>query len=198
MKKNNEQILKYLSGLMNESEKTQFENELQKSQVLKNEYEEIQKHLAEMIELKSASLNETYFNNLLPKVKERINSKEKIILYKRLYYLVPVTAALLITIMFWPGTEQSLSEYTSQLTDEIINNIDYESVADHAFSEVYYTNELLYDSYNNDVFSISLPDDISISKEQLYNEIDIASYDYSILNDLSEEELKSIYNKIYE
>lgn len=198
MKKNNEQILKYLSGLMNESEKTQFENEIQNSKVLKNEYEEIQKQLSEMIKLKSASANETYFNNLLPKVKERINSKEKMGLYKKLYYLVPVTAAVLITILFWPGTEQSLGEYTSQLTDEIINNIDYESVADHAFSEVYYTNELLYDSYNNDLFSISLPDDVPISKEQLYNEIDIASYDYSFLNDLSEEELKSIYNKIYE
>ncbi len=184
---------------MNESEKTQFENELQKSQVLKNEYEEIRKQLTEMIELKSVSVNETYFNNLLPKVKEKINSKEKMVLYKRLYYLVPVTAALLITIMFWPRTEKSLDEYTSQLTDEIINNIDYRSVADHAFSEVYYTNEFLYDSYNNnDVFSISLPDDITISKEQLYNEIDIASYDYSFLSDLSEEELKSIYNKIYE
>ncbi len=196
MKKNEEKILKYLSGLMNEGEKIQFEKELTNSSELKNDFDNINQKLGELLEVKDAAVSETYFTNLTPRVREKLKRSDRKSWYAKLYYIVPVTAAVLVTIMFWPKEEITFSDHTAQLTDEIVNNLDNEQIADKVFSEVYNTEELLVDTKDENIFSISLPDEVAITNNKLFSEIDIAYFDYSVLDEISDEEINSIYKKI--
>ncbi|MEW6194566.1 MAG: hypothetical protein AB1521_05345 [Bacteroidota bacterium] len=196
MKKNDEQILKYLSGLMNQDEKILFEREMSSSSELKKDFDNIEQEFKKLLEVKDIAVNETYFANLTPRVKEKLKLAGKKSWYAKLYYVVPVTAAVLVAIMFWPREEITFNDHTAQLTSEIVNNLDDEQIADKVFSEVYNTDELLIDTKDENIFSVALPEEITITKSKLFSEIDIAYFDYSVLDEISDEEINSIYQKI--
>lgn len=73
--KNNDTILKYLSGLLDEREKANFEKELVENSDLKKEFERISK---ELDDLKiTPEVDNVYFANLEQKVKSKSTGKSK-------------------------------------------------------------------------------------------------------------------------
>ncbi len=73
--KNNDTILKYLSGLLDEKEKSDFEKELTENPELKNEYDRISKNLDDL--KITPEIDNAYFANLEQKVKNKSTGKSK-------------------------------------------------------------------------------------------------------------------------
>ncbi len=73
--KNNDTILKYLSGLLDEKEKSDFEKELTENPELKNEYDRISKNLDDL--KITPVIDNAYFANLEQKVKSKSTGKSK-------------------------------------------------------------------------------------------------------------------------
>ena len=70
---NNDTILKYLSGLLDEKEKSDFEKELTGNPELKNEFERISKSLDEL--KTTPEVDNAYFANLEQKVRNKSTGK---------------------------------------------------------------------------------------------------------------------------
>ncbi len=73
--KNNDTILKYLSGLLDEKGKSDFEKELTENPELKNEYDRISKNLDDL--KITPEIDNAYFANLEQKVKSKSTGKSK-------------------------------------------------------------------------------------------------------------------------
>ena len=73
--KNNDTILKYLSGLLDEKGKSDFEKELTENPELKNEYDRISKKLDNL--KITPEIDNAYFANLEQKVKSKSTGKSK-------------------------------------------------------------------------------------------------------------------------
>jgi hypothetical protein len=96
--KNKDTIMKYLSELMTESERTQFEKRLKNDPELKSEFEKVQSTLSMLVKNSEIEDESNYFVNLVPKVRERMQAKQR----KKSAVLVPALAfAISILIIFF-------------------------------------------------------------------------------------------------
>jgi hypothetical protein len=96
--KNKDTIMKYLSELMTESERTQFEKRLKNDPELKSEFEKVQSNLSMLVKNSEIEDESNYFVNLVPKVRERMQAKQR----KKSAVLVPALAfAISILIIFF-------------------------------------------------------------------------------------------------
>lgn len=96
-----EKILKYLSGQMNAAEKENLEHELEVSGSLKKEFERYVRMTGEVREMSAMKLNDSYLNTILPRVREKLDSKPSRLKYLRAAYVLPITAVIAM-ILFLP------------------------------------------------------------------------------------------------
>ncbi len=193
--KNNETILKYLSGLMDETEKTRFEKELENSSVLYDEYAKIKQHLGNLKNAGEAKVNSSYFNNLLPNVRERIERKKKYRYLRRTVYAVPALAALLVMfLMYSPNKNGDVS--ITDMVNDIVTKVDQNEVAgrymnlNNDFSD--------YDLYQPaNPFEVEIPSGWEKSAESYYLSNQVRyNDDYNLLENLSDKELEQVYNDL--
>ncbi len=74
---NSEKILKYIAENMSDDEKRNFEIELQNSQSLQSEFAKIKSSLKLLKENSKIEISETYFQNLIPRMREKQQSKKQ-------------------------------------------------------------------------------------------------------------------------
>ncbi|MCU7492184.1 MAG: hypothetical protein HF300_09325 [Ignavibacteria bacterium] len=132
--KTNDEILKYLAGMLTEEEKKAFELELQKSPLLRKELDKKASVLSGIKALGNTEADSHYFENLLPQLRQKLNSGKgrSFRLYPRLAYVIPVLAVIAFFVFkpfifkpsgfnpFYKGTSGQ-SEFTktvSQMNDE--------------------------------------------------------------------------------
>ncbi len=94
--KRNDEILRYLSDLMSEGEKNKFESELSSSEELRAEFELLKSRLDGLKNDSEISSDSPYFQNLLPRVRVRIEKKKKLKWVPRLAYIVPTATAVIL------------------------------------------------------------------------------------------------------
>jgi hypothetical protein len=70
-------ILKYLSDILDDKERSDFESELGKNSVLKDRFEVVSKNLEDLKQLTPVDSDTSYFSNLLPKVRKRMDAEPK-------------------------------------------------------------------------------------------------------------------------
>ncbi len=195
MNTNSEKILRYLSQLMDEKEKNEFELEIKTNTQLSNEFDLLKAKLNEL-NVSNVEFDERYFNALLPKIKNRIEKPAKSKLLPRLAYGLPTLAVVILSGIIFIKSGITTNNGVAEISTEIVNNIDNEIVSSKYISE--------FDLYVNGIYDY-------INDKSDYKEIDydestrnkiLAVYDYPVdyelysLEKLTKEELQSIYLEI--
>ena len=142
--KRNDEILKYLSDLMNDKEKAEFEREISLSDDLGKEVEKYQSLLGQIKFNADIKEDSPYFQNLLPRVREKIGKGKVKRLLPRAAYLVPTLTAVALIIInigkFTPekapvnntgsvNTVKKTEVKTAEKGDEQYLNADYSVLA---------------------------------------------------------------------
>jgi hypothetical protein len=197
MKTNEEKILKYFSGLMNEIERTDFEKELSLSKELHDEFMYLKSQIDFLKLDHEIPLDERYFANMLPLMRKHMEKRDTAYYLKRIYYVAPTLAAVMVLLMFILKPSAVPENQYNTLANEVVNNISdrevsqkylYEIEGDPAsieltFREVNLNSELTADADVNN-------DELTSLIEKNYSE------DYSTLSKLSDKELEVIANNL--
>jgi len=197
MKTNEEKILKYISGRLNQEERITFEDELKKSDQLKNDYDNIRFKLDDFSMRNEFETNETYFANLLPRVYQRMDKKKRFWKFGSIYYLVPTASAIVILFLFLINTKTNYDTGYKDLANEVVNNLSDEEVSNK------YSIELEADpadyilNQNNDDLSVQIPSDLELKSDSYTRLIgNPLANEYSPLRNLSENDLEVVYEKL--
>ena len=197
MKKNDERILKYLSELMSENERLNFEQELVNSKELKSDFDSINNQLEGASLTKTVDADERYFANLLPRVHGRIEKRNKFISWKTAYYFVPTAAAVVVFSLLIFHSKVDFETQYKDLASEVVNNFSDQEVSEKYFTELESNPADAILPQNSDEFSIQIPADLEISSESYTQLIDNSvSEDYKTLSRLSDKELEIVYEKL--
>ena len=97
--KSKDEILKYLSELMTENEKASFEKELASSDELKNELARYKNFLSGLNISNEIPDDSHYFQNLLPKVRMKLDKQKSRKWIPQFGYLIPTATAVFLILM---------------------------------------------------------------------------------------------------
>lgn len=184
MEKNRELILKYLSGLLTEDEIKVFENDLMNDLDLKNEFDNVNNFLL----VNKESVNEKYFINLLPNVREKIALKKNK-KRKKVIFTIPALALSLILIFV----------LVSNLKKSSMDNFEFITDDTQALSQYF---QEIDDETKAKYFDILTSQPISLEnykkedQEKILNLYSTYTDDLSYINSLTDEEVAKIFNEL--
>jgi len=195
MNANSERILRYLSELMGEKEKSEFEKELQTDSVLADELNRLKSQLGNL-SVENINVDERYFSSLLPKVRSRMEKPAKTKLLPRLAFGLPTLLVMIIVSVVFLKSGLNSNNGNAEIVNEIIENIDDEIVSSKYISDLDLDVNTTYRTLNEKSENGEI-----VYDEQTKNKI-LAIYDYPLSDELlsvqslSKEDLTSIYSKI--
>jgi hypothetical protein len=195
MKKIDEDILKYLSGLLNEEEKTDFENKLAVDSSFKERYNKIKDKVDEFSLVREIDFNETYFNNLLPIVHEKLIKHKKVKLIREYALIIPTVVVVLFVTIISIINRNGEIDLPKSLATEVINNIDDDELADNLIKD-YSFESVLNMSPANGEFEIYIPDNVNLSLNSISQYVDFSKIDYTQVENISGSELEKLYNNL--
>ncbi|PKL82334.1 MAG: hypothetical protein CVV24_10610 [Ignavibacteriae bacterium HGW-Ignavibacteriae-3] len=197
MKKNEERILKYLSDLMSDSERNQFEKELALSEDLKNELNDVNSGINSLRFTEPPEADERYFAGILPRVREKLAKEKKRAFRKYAFYFAPSAAAILIFSLILFGPENEIVPQYRELAMEVINNISDKEVSENYFTQLESNPADIYFQKNSDELNLEIPDGLEIKNDSYIRLLDSpAANEYSTLSRLSDSDLEIVYEKL--
>ena len=189
MKSNKEKVIKFLSGLMTEEEKKEFETELNSSPELKLLLEKYSNNMSELKMLSEVKVDESYFNTLIPKMREKLEVKKSRPL---IYRFAPAIPALTLSIFILVNILYLNFKTTNTFDDTLANLVagsDSTTIAEFVND---YSSSYLED-YSTDY---NLPEDY-FSDIELTGQLRAEVIDsYNLYENLSEEDVDYIYNNL--
>lgn len=195
MNANSERILRYLSELMDDKEKFEFEKELKANSVLTDEFDHLKSTLDDF-STANIEVDERYFNNLIPSVRNKMEAPARTKMLPRLAFGFPTFIVMIIvSVVFFKSGSDSRNG-NADIVNEIIGNLDNEIVSSKYISDLDLDVNTAYKTLNDKAENQEIFYD-----EQTKNKI-LAVYDYPLSDELlsvqslSKEELSSIYSKI--
>ena len=127
MKNNEEKFFLYLKGKMNSQERMIFEDELKKSEELKNDFEDYKNLVHSINETKNIEINKDYSESIVPNFRskiERINEKKSSTNLKYVFAsLLIIIAGYIIVSQFSGENKQELNQELIELSDGELNLI---------------------------------------------------------------------------
>ncbi|MBS3945560.1 MAG: hypothetical protein KGZ42_08685 [Melioribacter sp.] len=195
MKKIDEDILKYLSGLMNNEEITDFENKLAGDSSFKERYNQIKEKAGEFSSVREIELNEAYFNNLLPRVHNKLIKRKKVKLIREYALILPTVITVLLVIIMSILDRNGEIDLPKSLASEVVNNIDDDELADNLIKD-YSFESVLNMSQRNGEFEIFIPENVNLSLNSISQYVDFSKIDYSQVENISGTELEKLYNNL--
>lgn len=197
MKKDDERILKYLSELMDAKERILFEEELAASQELKSDFESLKNRLEDFNLSKSIETDERYFANILPRVRERLDKRKKILSWRSAYFITPSMAAVAVLFILLLNSKSEFETQYKDLANEVLNNFSDKDVSENFFTELESNPADAILTQNSDPLSVQIPLELEINSESYSRLIDNSNAEeYSTLNRLSESDLEIVYEKL--
>ena len=190
---NNEKILKYFSDELSSEEKKVFESELKNSEEVKKEFLKFQKTLSELKSISVPEVDESYFINLTPKIREKIDKKKKFITIPKLALTFTVAVIVLVVSLNIFNTENRRYMFSVENEKSILSEV-LDETSDEQLSD--YINFSLGNSSNN--FSV-LAGGIDYDDESLktLGEKTLKKFDeYDLIESLGDEEADEIYNQL--
>lgn len=189
MKKINEKILKYLSGLMNDEEKNAFERDMEKSDKLQAEFNSV-KNMLEDLTVSGVEADEKYFVNLIPKTRERIEKGIKRKSNKWIYYLAPALPVILAVVILYNLNNKNMRDNYLELAEAVVKNLDGNELANEYVFDLSQNPAYFTENVNGD-FSIGLENEINKIPDAYLNMAYYSSAEtYQSLDQLSDEDLK--------
>lgn len=130
---NDERIIQYLDGELHEEEKALFEKDLADSEVLQNELAAYKKVLTVFDKQKSFDTDKTYFNNLVPTIRKKLEKRKTINPFRKIgfaaaFILIFIAGYFIFQPLFLSSSENILTieELADSMTDsELGEMIDY-------------------------------------------------------------------------
>jgi hypothetical protein len=193
--KNDERIIKYLEGELREEERVLFEKDLSNSETLQSDFADYKKVLKAFDEQKSFDTEKTYFNNLVPVIREKLEQHKNInplrnVGFAAAFILIFVVGYFIFQPLFFSSSEQisTVEEFADNMTDAELNEmIEYfvaEDETDLIDEDVYKFEEddldnIIYSSTNEGKLAIIsdfglnnfLADIQEVEQEKIYNEL---------------------------
>ena len=197
MKTNKEKILKYLSGLLSENERTDFEKELSLSKELHDEFVYLTSRIDFLKLDHEIPLDERYFANMLPLMRKRMEKRDTAYYLKRIYYVAPTLAAVVVLLMFILKPSTVPENQYNTLANEVVNNISDQEVSQKYLYEIEGDPASIELTFREVNLNSELTADADVSNDELMSLIEKNySEDYSTLSKLSDKELEVIANNL--
>ncbi|OGU33852.1 MAG: hypothetical protein A2068_03120 [Ignavibacteria bacterium GWB2_35_6b] len=190
---NEEKILKYFSDSLTSEEKKNFEEEIENSEELKNEFVKFRESLSELKNISTPEVDENYFVNLTPRIRNKMGKKRKFFTIPKLAFSFSVFAVILVISFNLFNNENKQIIFSLENEKSILNEV-LEETPDEQLSD--YINFSL--NYGSDNFSV-LADEIEYDEENLrtIGEKTLKSFnEYELIDNLSDEEADEIYNQL--
>jgi hypothetical protein len=190
----NENVLKYLSGLMTNDEIIRFEEEIKNSPELKDRLDNARTKIMEMGRISEIPSDEAYFNNLIPLVHERNARLKSKNYFTKIAYSLPVTIVLAVVILLGIfNKSESLLEF------ENFDNLIIESLFDRPTAERLYTEIETYNYFSslyaeNAIPNIYVDDNKDYDSNEEYYSGTI--WNNSNLESLSDDEVNQLLLKL--
>ena len=196
MKTNEDKILRYLSELMTEDERAEFEKEISVSSALKEEFDSINQTLADL-KFPEADIDERYFVGLLPNVRSKLHRLTEPSFLKKIYYLVPTFATAIVGLMFLFKPVYNFDYHYQQLANQVVNNLSDQEVS-RKFLDENDTDPITIDPSDNDNDLSSLvPSSVELNDEIASKYLNSSVIeDYTTIHGLSENELQHIADNL--
>lgn len=197
MKNNNELILKYLSGLLNEKEIIAFDERLKTDQKFNEEFENTRRTI-DGFQLDQSMANEQYFVNLIPKLRERIDKQRKFFNLKKLYVVAPALTIILAIIIFYPRSSNDFHSQYKELAEIVANNITDNEVSEKYLNDNSFEHALANNNGEN-FFSLGFDNEI-VELPTTYNTLYGFTSTETIMtiSELPEETVNNLYNELKE
>lgn len=190
-----EEILKYLSEHLSDDEKADFEKRLISFPLLQERLNLVKERIAEFSTVREIKLNETYFNNLLPKLHERLARNRKVKIIREYALILPTIIVVLFITFYSIFNRNGDNDILKSLSTEVINNIDDDEFAENLIKDYSIESELNLSAANGDL-EVYIPENINLSLNSIYNYVDFSKLDYSQFENISVAESEKLYNNL--
>lgn len=196
MKTNDDKILRYLSELMTEDERREFEKEISVPSLLKDEFDSANRLLTDF-KIPEENIDERYFASLLPKVRMKLDKLAEPSFLKKVYYLVPTFAAAIVGLMFLFKPVYNFDYHYQQLASQVVNNLSDKEVSQKYLDDSD-TDPITIDPSDNDNDLSSLvPTSVELNDEIASKYLNSSVVeDYSTIHGLSDNELQHIADNL--
>lgn len=193
----NDQIIKYVSGCMNEKEISGFEERLENDPNLKLELERYTKKFNYLKSLANVEAEPGYLNNLLPKVRRKIENRKKtyFVTGKKIALSFPVI--IIAFVVFWQFTHTDKNGVED--INKIITGLNDSVKVDLLSSIIEADKNALIDSANEQTANQLLSEEISkvLLENNNFNNEALEYFENSeIITDMTEEEVNKIYENL--
>jgi hypothetical protein len=118
-----DQIIKYLDGTLDFNERDEFEKELNSSEELKSEYEQLKRKLNFLKTIKNPELDERYFSNQIYQLRNKLRPQKSFSRKKYIIEYGSAIAVLLIAALVFVFNSPFLNEKTEKLISLEIEEI---------------------------------------------------------------------------
>lgn len=196
-----DKIILYLDNQLSEKEKVEFEHELENNEELKSQLIEYKKFLSSFAELNSVEVDERYFSENVPKLREKLDKKKKLALIPRFSIALSTIVAIFLIFMFVLNNNKTTNVTTLNNLIENANQNDLKSVLDS------YTNTLnlsdastisnISDTSVDSVINQSYYSELNLTTAQLEGYLNLHSIDYnSLISGLGSSEKETLYEEL--
>jgi len=192
---NDERIIKYLDSELQEEEKASFEKDLSRSKSLQNELAAYKKVLTVFDEQKLFDTESTYFTNLVPAIREKLEQSKTTNPFRKLGYAVAfillfVAGYFIFQPLFISSSEQIITieeladnmtdaeldemidylveEGETELFDEDLHNFEEDDLENIIYASTYETKLAIISDFGINNFLADIPES---EKEEIYNEL---------------------------
>ncbi len=194
-----DKIILYLDNQLSEKEKAEFENELNKSEDLKQQLIEYKKFMSSFAELNNVEVDERYFASNIPKFREKLERKKKFAFIPRISIALSTIVAIFLIFMFVLNNKNTNNVTSLNNLIENANQNDLKSVLDN------YTNALnlsdasvISNIANTSVDSVinqSYYSELNVSGNELEKYLSSQSIDYdNLVSGLGTSQKEALYN----
>jgi hypothetical protein len=199
--KTGKRVILYIDGEMTPEEKISFETELKNSPVLQKELNLYKNFFASIEETKNVSHSNSYFDNIVPEFRQRLENNKQRKFYPGAAYVFPAISVIFLLFFFLLGYQNqkpfvTLQNTTANIdTSIIIKDID---LMDFSIDELISSNLI---SNNNEKYSSELNNliekELNISSDNTKFLVADKVLDYnSIIDNISETDAELVYNNI--
>lgn len=198
--KNKDIILKYLSDIMSDKEKSQFEIRLENDSSLNEDYQKIIAQLNLLNEQNQIEDDSNYFSTVIPRVRQKVESKSE----NKILKLAPVVSfgivAVLVFLLQLPKINQNNFSEFNNVSADITNLIlDMDSEDFHDFFDNGYIYDYAYysDKHSGTVFDLMFNEETDYEFGYELIDSDFINSEISLeLKDISDEEIGIIYEEL--
>jgi hypothetical protein len=187
-------ILKYLAELLDKNERTRFEADLERDPDLKSRFEAVVRNFEEIKRLKPNNSDTGYFANVIPKVRERIDSGTYKFRFGTVQKVLASGLALIIILLVFLQYGEETNDY--DLFSSTLAAAD--SVELNEFVELRFSDIELYDLVSEidlETYAKAINEQLDNS-EQLYGYSEYAYFGLGGLGEISESEEAEIYSSL--